>query len=167
MDRGQNVAKESERLVEFLRANSTDELKSAITAMYSSLPEMATGKIGDVQPIFPIKNLPIATLLMSGVGSQPLWLATCFEFYRELQALDSEIRSQASSAKNAKVASLNRLQRAFVAERVTAVAKDSTVGAADFLAATLGLVDALLRGQAPSDWQVRAPKTIALGHAVC
>lgn len=167
MDLGHNVAKESERLVEFLRANSTDELKSAIAEMYSNLPEMGAGIIGDVQPIFPIKNLPITALLMSGLGSQPLWLATCFEFYRELQSMDSEIRSQASSAKNAKVASLNRLQRAFVAERVTAVAKDSTVGAADFLATALGLVDALLRGQAPSDWQVRTTRTISPLDTVC
>ncbi|MBE3048673.1 hypothetical protein IMZ48_40480, partial [Candidatus Bathyarchaeota archaeon] len=167
LDRGQNVVKESERLVEFLRANSTDELKAAIAGMYSNLPEIGTGHIGDVQPIFPIKNLPVANLLMGGLGAQPLWLAACFEFYRELQALDSEVRSQASSARNAKVSSLNRLQRAFVAERVTAVAKDSTVGAADFMAAALGLVDSLLRGEVPNDWQVRTTKTIISFDAVC
>lgn len=160
VDQGQNVAMESDRLVEFLRSNSTDELKSAITEMYSNIPATGLGNASDAQPIFPIKNLPITTLLMGVVGAQPLWLATCFEFYRELQSLDADVRLQASSAKNAKVASLNRLQRAFVAERVTAVAKDSTVGVAGFLAAALGLVDALLRGQAPNDWRVSAGKTI-------
>ena len=155
MTQGQNVARESERLVEFLRSNSTDELKSAITQMYSNLSEMGSGYIGDAQPIFPIKNLPMATLLMKVVGAQPFWLATCFEFYGELQLLDTDMRSQASSARNAKVASLNRLQRAFVADRVTAVAKDSTVGVAEFLAAALELVDSLLKGQVPNDWEMR------------
>lgn len=160
MSQGQDVARESERLVEFLRSSSTDDLKSAIAEMYSSLPAMVSGNIGDIQPIFPIKNLPLTTLLMSGTDTRPLWVAACFEFYRELQAMDAEIRSQTSSAKNAKVASLNRLQRAFVAERVTAVAKDSTVGVSDFLAAAIGLVDGFLHGQNPSDWRVSAFITI-------
>lgn len=165
MGQAQNVAKESERLVEFLRSSSTDDLKSAITEMYSNLPASGPRNTGDSQPIFPIKNIPITTLLMGLVDSQPLWLAACFEFYRELQSLDTDIRSQASSAKNAKVASLNRLQRAFVADRVTAVVKDSTVGVADFFAAALGLVDALLRGQTPNDWRVSADGTVATPDA--
>ncbi|SPO01153.1 related to midasin (AAA ATPase) [Cephalotrichum gorgonifer] len=151
----QGVKRESERLVEFLRSNSTDELKSAISGMYSSLQGAGTEIIGDVQPIFPLKNLPVTTLIMRTMGSQPLWLAACFGYYQELQLLDAEIRSQSTSAKNSKLASLNRLQRSFVSERVTAVAKDSTVGVADFMSVAIGLVDSFLRGEAPSDWESR------------
>jgi len=59
------------------------------------------------------------------------------------------------AARSSKIASLNRLQRSFVAERVTAVSKDSTVDVAEFFSAALSLIDGFLRAQdAESDWRV-------------
>ncbi|CAI4218341.1 unnamed protein product [Parascedosporium putredinis] len=148
------ITKQPQQLIEFFRSDSTRKLRSAVSDMYSSLSTIASPDLADIQPIFPVKNFPMTILVSSSVGSQPFRLAMCYEYYQDLQSLDTEIRAQASAAKNTKIASLNRLQRAFVAERVTAVAKDSTVGAADFFSTSISLVDGFLRPNHPDgEWQ--------------
>ncbi|PKS10225.1 hypothetical protein jhhlp_001975 [Lomentospora prolificans] len=161
----QEITVQSQQLIQFLRSDSTRELKSAISDMYSSLTAAGLPNVKDIQPIFPIKNLPITVLLSRSVGAQPFRLAMSYEYYQDLQYIGLEIHKQASDAKNSKIASLNRLQRAFVAERVTAVARDSTVGVADFFSASLGLIDGFLRSQnTECDWRAQNKFLRSLVH---
>lgn len=57
------------------------------------------------------------------------------------------------------VSTLTRLQRSYVVDTVAAVAKDSTVGAAKFLAGALQAVESYLQTQlkSPVQWKVSKP----------
>lgn len=70
-------------------------------------------------------------------GEMAFWLSVCYEFLLEMHRCQAAITSQANKAKAAKLASLNRLQRSLVSDRIAAVAKDSTVKVSKFLSKML------------------------------
>lgn len=86
--------------------------------------------------------------LLHGYSSElPLCLATCYELSWNLAEAWSALELQKSRAVKVQISNLNRLQRSFVADKVAAVQKDSTVGSAKFLVGVLQAIETYVRDQ--------------------
>jgi len=91
----------------------------------------------------------------SSSASQVFWLGALFELSLGVEAAIEAQRSQEIGLDSLKPSKMNRLQRSLVSGRVSAVAKDSTVQASNFLAWTLGVFKKYLEQnvQVREDWK--------------
>lgn len=134
----QNVDIHSQALNEFfkfLQSSNGSDAVSAVAQMYSALPESESLGLAKSQPLHPLNNYPFANLLP--VPNQARWLGACLEFQRDLYKLQSTLEDHHRLAQATKLASLTRLQRSLISDRVAAVSKDSTVKLASFLTSTI------------------------------
>ncbi|KAF6844959.1 denitrification regulatory protein nirq [Colletotrichum musicola] len=141
----------------YLDATETAGLRQAITHLYGSLPDANLG-LGSAQPLNPLHNAPMVRVLHHNNGELAFWLSVCYEFLLEIQRCQAAITSQVNKAKAAKLASLNRLQRSLVSDRIAAVAKDSTVKVSKFLSKMLQAMKAFIQAnlKTAQGWQDRA-----------
>ncbi|GKT43851.1 midasin [Colletotrichum spaethianum] len=97
-------------------------------------------------------------VLHQSKDEMPFWLSVSYEFLLETQRCQAAITTQATKAKAAKLASLNRLQRSIVSDRVAPVAKDSTVRVSKFLSRTLQVVRTFIQANLTTcqGWKERA-----------
>ncbi|KAJ6446539.1 ATPase, AAA-5 [Purpureocillium lavendulum] len=125
--------------LDFLESKPGSDTLRAIMSAYATLPKAASTGLSTVQPIHPLSNLTVSQLLPSHGEAQ--WMAVRYEFARVIHGLQVLVAGHRGQARSAKLATLNRLQRSLISDRVAAVSKDSTVKLATFLSAVL---DAML-----------------------
>ncbi|WQF75904.1 Putative von Willebrand factor, type A, AAA+ ATPase domain, midasin, midasin, AAA lid domain 7 [Colletotrichum destructivum] len=160
----------------FLDATETAGLREAISQLYAALPGANSG-FGSVQvrsfkswrergestdsqpqPLNPLHNASIVRVLHQSKDELPFWLSVSYGFLLEIQRCQVAIATQATRAKATKLASLNRLQRSIVSDRVASVAKDSTVRVSKFLSRTLQIIRTFIQANLTTShgWQDRA-----------
>ncbi|WYZ40395.1 hypothetical protein EsH8_IV_000736 [Colletotrichum jinshuiense] len=141
----------------YLEATETAGLRQAISQLYATLPDSNSG-LGAAQPLNPLHNASMVRVLHRDNGELPFWLSVCYEFLLEIQRCQAAISAQATKAKAAKLASLNRLQRSIVSDRIAAVAKDSTVKVSRFLSKSLQAMRAFIQANlnTAQGWKERA-----------
>ncbi|KAI0458364.1 hypothetical protein F5B21DRAFT_24453 [Xylaria acuta] len=123
-----------------------DVLDSTQTLCKASA-EHSSYDIMDFLALHPLQNSLIVPLLHGYSSELPFCLATCYELSWNLAEAWSALELQKSRAVNIQISSLNRLQRSYVADKVAAVQKDSTVGSAKFLVGVLRAIETYLKGQ--------------------
>ena len=105
------------------------------------------------QPIYPLNNFTVVQLLPR--TDQARWVAECFELYRCLNDFHQLIEASRRQAQITKIASLSRLERSLISNRVAAVSKDSTVQLVPFLSSTMESLQRYLAGGfSPECWRV-------------
>ncbi|KAK7417901.1 AAA ATPase midasin [Neonectria magnoliae] len=124
-----------EQLIEFLHSTNGSSGVTAISRLYSSLPEFYSPGLSNAQPINPLINYSVAQLLPG--QHQEKWLAACLHFHRDLFQLQTTLEDHHRTAQANKLNSLSRLERSLISDRVAAVSKDSTVRLASFLTSTI------------------------------
>ncbi|KAM0285289.1 hypothetical protein ACHAQH_001478 [Verticillium albo-atrum] len=121
----------------YLANEDAAALRKATSELYATLPNDGHRELEQAQPLSTLQNVPIARLLQRTSGDLAFWLNSCFQFILELQRCQSILKTQVGRAKAGKLASLNRLQRSVVSDRIAAVAKDSTASVSKFLTKVL------------------------------
>ncbi|OHF00142.1 ATPase [Colletotrichum orchidophilum] len=141
----------------FLGAADTASIRGAISQLYTKLPGSDSG-LKEAQPLNPLHNASMVRVLGRNHDELPFWLSACYEFLLEVQRCQSAISAQATKAKAVKLASLNRLQRSIVSDRIAAVAKDSTVRVSKFLSRTLQVIKTFIQSNlgTAQGWKERA-----------
>ncbi|KAM0503946.1 AAA ATPase midasin [Verticillium nonalfalfae] len=122
-----------EEISNYLTTDEAAALRQATLELYATLPNDSHSELQHAQPLSTLQNAPIARLLQRTSGDLAFWLNCCFQFILELQRCQSILKAQVGRAKAGKLASLNRLQRSVVSDRIAAVAKDSTASVSKFL----------------------------------
>ncbi|KAI1129610.1 hypothetical protein F5Y10DRAFT_290837 [Nemania abortiva] len=117
-----------------------DILGSAQTLRNTSIEQYSSD-------IMEFLNCPIVPLLYEPPSQLPFCFATYYELSWTLAEAWNALEIQNSQAINSQVSGLNRLQRSYVADKIAAVQKDSTVRSAKFLVGVLRTVDSYIRGQ--------------------
>jgi len=123
-------------ILEFLHSNTGSDTLREIIRVYSTIPQAASTGLSTVQPIHMLSNPAVSQLLPS--SGEPQWMAIRYGYTRTLHGLQGLIEEQRGQARSAKLATLSRLQRSLISDRVAAVSKDSTVKLATFLSAVVG-----------------------------
>ncbi|KAM0334129.1 hypothetical protein ACHAQA_001149 [Verticillium albo-atrum] len=126
-----------EQTTNYLNSEDAATLRKATAELYATLPNDGPRTLKDAQPLSTLQNAPIARMLQRTSGDLAFWLNSCFQLILELQRCQSILKSQVGRAKAGKLASLNRLQRSVVSDRIAAVAKDSTASVSKFLTKVL------------------------------
>ncbi|KAI0480112.1 P-loop containing nucleoside triphosphate hydrolase protein [Xylariaceae sp. FL0804] len=148
---------------DLILAPCTNEMQSAICQLGASLT--IQGRVIDYAiPLHPLQNSVIVPLLQGYSSQLPFWLATCYETHNDVLRARKALESQQS--RNVQVSGLNRLQRSCIADRVAAVARDTTVDAAKFLAGVLQAVEGYIQSQlhSPGSWKQHKYLLRALLH---
>ncbi|KAI1640182.1 hypothetical protein F4809DRAFT_637851 [Biscogniauxia mediterranea] len=142
-------------IISFAKSSLTNDIQRAIREIYAALPDADAPGTRDIQPLHPLQNSPLVPLLQGYLSGLPFWLGTCYEMYFDLLKAWNALEAQKSQAHGIQVSALNRLQRSYVAERVAAVAKDSTVDATKFLVGVLQAAEGYIRTQlqSPVSWK--------------
>lgn len=122
--------------IDFFQSSAGLDVADSICNTYNNLP--FDNAIGLAQPIHTMTNAPIYRILPSPEEAE--WLGVRYEFTQGLHRMNVLIDAYGRSAQGAKLASLNRLERSLIKERVASVSKDSTVNLANFLSFCMGLV---------------------------
>ncbi|KAK0622968.1 hypothetical protein B0T14DRAFT_476182 [Immersiella caudata] len=120
----------SQGLSQVLAYTSSDDvapLRQAVARVYSTVPDRM------LMPLHPLLNSPMLSLLEQHCQDLPYWLATCYEFYLDIQTFQAKMESHLGKVNISKPSSLNRLQRSFVAGKVASLSRDSTSNAVRFL----------------------------------
>ncbi|KAI0443860.1 hypothetical protein F4803DRAFT_549785 [Xylaria telfairii] len=125
----------------------TVDILGSTRSLFQASVEGSFNVIMDFLALHPLQNSSIVPLLHGYSLDLPLCLATCYELSWNLSEAWSALELHKSRAAKVQISSLNRLQRSFVADKVAAVQKDSTVGSAKFLVGVLRAMEAYLRGQ--------------------
>lgn len=144
-----------QELLEFFQsAIGSDSLKAVMRA-YSNLPRDASTGLANAQPIHALNNFVVARLLPN--KGEPQWTAARYEVSRMLYRVQGVIERHGGQARSAKLASLTRLQRSLISDRVAAVSKDSTVKLAIFLSAVISAMQEYMGAGFSSleAWKVR------------
>ncbi|UNI14165.1 AAA ATPase midasin [Purpureocillium takamizusanense] len=123
-------------MLQFLQSKFGSDILRAIIKAYSTLPQVASSALSSVQPIHMLGNPRVSQLLP--INGEPQWMAIRYEFTRVLHGFHSLVEEQRGQARSAKLATLSRLQRSLISDRVAVVSKDSTVKLAMFLSAVIG-----------------------------
>ncbi|TEA19278.1 Midasin [Colletotrichum sidae] len=146
-----------EEQISFLDATETAGVRQAIAQLYAGVPDASPG-LSHAQPLNPLHNAPLIRLVNGNNGELAFWLSVCYGFSMEIQRCQAAIAVQANKAKATKLASLNRLQRSLVSDRIAAVAKDSTVKVSKFLSKSLQAVKAHIQANlnTAQSWKERA-----------
>ncbi|KAK0748752.1 hypothetical protein B0T21DRAFT_279432 [Apiosordaria backusii] len=118
-------------LLSYIQHEDAGELRQAIASLYTPSPDKM------LMPLHPLINSPMMPLLDQSREGLTCWLATCYEFYLDIQKAEKDMAGQLSKVNVSKPSSLNRLQRSFVSDKVASLAKDSTVNSVRFLASII------------------------------
>ncbi|KAK3185443.1 AAA ATPase midasin [Lecanicillium sp. MT-2017a] len=137
--------------LQFLQSDCGSGALSAITEMYASLPDKLIAGAARAQPIHPLNNYAVSSLVQQ--EGRPEWHATIYETLEALYAFREGIEKHRGSARTNKLAALNRLQRSLISDRVAAVTKDSTVKLGSFLATVLECIREYLGRLPASDYK--------------
>ncbi|XP_044724313.1 AAA (dynein-related subfamily) domain-containing protein [Hirsutella rhossiliensis] len=121
-------------LVGFLQSSIGSKTLQAVMDLYSTLPEGIPG-LSNTQPINTFNNCLVTQLVPT--AGKPQWTGVRVEFSRLMYSLQGTIERHCSEARSTRLASLTRLQRSFIRDRVAAVSKDSTVKLCAFLSLAL------------------------------
>ncbi|PHH79074.1 hypothetical protein CDD80_5633 [Ophiocordyceps camponoti-rufipedis] len=121
-------------LMGFLRSPAGSSDLQRIENLYSTLPE-ASQSLASHQPIHALINPYILELLPSSKAAE--WAGLRLDHLRAVYDIEKMFERQCGGAHSAKPWLLTRLQRSSIRDRVTAVAKDSTVQLCWFITAAL------------------------------
>jgi hypothetical protein len=104
-----------------------------------------------------LQNAPIASLLCQS-EELSFWLSKRLEFWLEVDQAQQDLQGLQKAAKSANLRNLTRLQRSFMADRISAVTKDSTVYVSSFLSGILQDIQELLGSDliSASGWKVNS-----------
>ncbi|KAJ8130086.1 hypothetical protein O1611_g3545 [Lasiodiplodia mahajangana] len=130
----------------------TVDILGSTRALCYTLTEYSPRDNTDFLALHPLQNSSIVSQLHGPSSQLPFFLAACYELSWTLAEAWSALELQRSRAANVQISSLNRLQRSYVADKVAAVQKDSTVRSAKFLVGVLRAVESYVRDQ------LQAPK---------
>ncbi|KAI6781079.1 Midasin [Emericellopsis cladophorae] len=144
----ENVAE----ILEYLATETGNHDLQAVSRLYEGLSPETVSVLRFHQPIHPQLNMPVTQRVPD--VQVAAWLGVRYEFnqwvHRMFKALDNYKRS----VQGAKVASLNRLERSLLKDRVAIVSKDSTANLAEFLRSLLSvLVTHLGKATTVSSWK--------------
>ncbi|KAI0526336.1 hypothetical protein F5B22DRAFT_153601 [Xylaria bambusicola] len=134
---------------------TVDVLNSTRRSLCEIPTESSLHGIMDFMTLHPLHNSPIVSLLHGHSTQLPFWLAICYELSWTLAGAWNDLELEKSRAVNLQISGLNRLQRSFVADKVAAVHKDSTIRSAKFLVGVLQAIENYLRErlQVPDSWK--------------
>ncbi|PNY23678.1 Midasin [Tolypocladium capitatum] len=152
-----------QELLAFLQSTvGSDSLKAAMRT-YSNLPRDTSTGLANAQPIHALNNFIVAQLLPN--KGEPQWTAARYEVSRMLHRVQGVIERHGGQARSAKLASLTRLQRSLISDRVAAVSKDSTVKLAIFLSAVISAMQEYMEVEFSSleTWKERSHLLRLLG----
>ncbi|KAI0115802.1 hypothetical protein GGR51DRAFT_555677 [Nemania sp. FL0031] len=123
------------------------DILDSTRALCYTLTNYSPRDIADFLALHPLQNSSIVSQLHGSSSQLPFFLAACYELSWTLAEAWSALELQKSRAINVQISSLNRLQRSYVADKVAAVQKDSTVRSAKFLVGVLRAVESYIRDQ--------------------
>ncbi|KAI0022098.1 hypothetical protein F4780DRAFT_246263 [Xylariomycetidae sp. FL0641] len=146
-----------ESVILFYKSSETDSLRQAMRCLQETLPESVMPGIKALGTLHPLQDSPLVPLLQGYASELPHWVAACYELVLGVMHAWKALESQRSRANEIQVSNMNRLQRSFVADRVAAVSKDSTVGAAKFLTGVLQAMEAYIKAEVmcPGSWKTQ------------
>jgi len=144
----------SQALSQLLAYTGSDDaapLRQAVARLYGAVPDRM------LMSLHPLLNSPMIPLLEQANEGLAHWLATCYEFYLDIQDFQLTMEGQLSKVNISKPSSLNRLQRSFIADKVASLSKDSTVHAVRFLTSAVRAFKAYLveNVEETGNWQER------------
>lgn len=125
----ENIQATISQHVEFFESSDGHMVAESVYNIYGHLP--FDNAVNIAQPIHTMTNIPVTRLLP--LPGEAEWIGVRYEFSHALQSLQRLIDGYRRSAQGAKLASLNRLERSLLKDRVASVSKDSTVNIAGFL----------------------------------
>ena len=139
------------QLGSYISSDDAGPLRESIVGLYSSAPDRM------LMPLHPLLNYSAVPLLEKNSSGLAHWLATCYEFYLELQSLQSAMESQLSRVNISKPSLMNRLQRSSVADKVASLSRDSTANSVRFLKSAMSAMKSYLAYHAndAGEWQRR------------
>ncbi|KAG5981587.1 hypothetical protein E4U55_002764 [Claviceps digitariae] len=130
-------------LLLFLETSQGSQVLRSIMELYSTLSAGATGDFPKAQSIHMLNNQIISRLLPH--ENIAAWMGVRYETSRRIHHIRLEIQQYYGQAQAAKLASLSRLQRSLISDRVAAVSKDTTVKLSTFLSSTMDAVESYLQ----------------------
>ncbi|KAK2592480.1 AAA ATPase midasin [Conoideocrella luteorostrata] len=138
-NKDETLTSTSKDLLSFLQSPVGSQILKAVMHLYSTLPSAATGDFPNAQSIHMLSNQIIAKLLSQ--EAMAFWMGARYETARRLHHIRQTTQQHHVQAQSAKLASLNRLQRSLISERVAAVSKDSTVKLSSFLSSMVAAIE--------------------------
>ncbi|KAK0630836.1 hypothetical protein B0T17DRAFT_529438 [Bombardia bombarda] len=134
-----------------MQSKDTIPLRQATAQLYAPSPNRM------LMPLHPLLNAPMVPVLEEDQEGLAHWLASCYEFFLDIQTSEIAMESQDKVKNLSKPSLMNRLQRSFVSDKVASLSRDSTVNAGRFLVSVLQEFKAYLREQvnAAGDWKQR------------
>ncbi|KAI1334176.1 hypothetical protein F5Y15DRAFT_421135 [Xylariaceae sp. FL0016] len=125
-------------LLSFIDTPLTVTLRSSIAELRFLLPGSELPDTGDSILLHPLQNSNVVGLYAAKFPEanrpqMPFWLGACYELQMDIMRARKALEDQKSDAADRPVSLLNRLQRSYLAGRVSAVSKDSTAQGAKFL----------------------------------
>ncbi|ODA80032.1 hypothetical protein RJ55_02990 [Drechmeria coniospora] len=133
----ENLLQPVHQLLQFFRSPIGSDSLRAVMDADSRLPCNPSTGFSNVQPIHILNNSNVSKLLAN--EGEPHWIAARYEISYRIYSLQVAIEKHHVHARSSKLASLSRLQRSLVSDRVAVVAKDSTVRLAAFFLAAINL----------------------------
>lgn len=132
----------SRDLLQFLETSHGSQVLRSIMQLYSALPQNATGDAPKAQSIHTLNNEIVAKLLPHPTLAS--WTGVRYETSRRIHEIRRTIQKYQDQTQAAKLASLSRLQRSLISDRVAAVSKDSTVKLSTFLSSIMAAMESYL-----------------------
>ncbi|KAG6007079.1 hypothetical protein E4U21_006341 [Claviceps maximensis] len=142
-ERQQRLRPVAQDLLIFLETSQGSQVLSSIMELYSTLPAAATGDLLKAQSIHMLNNQIISKLLHH--ENLAAWMGVRYETSRRIHQIRLALQQSHSQAQAARLASLSRLQRSLISDRVAAVSKDTTVKLSMFLSSTLAAMEGYLQ----------------------
>ncbi|KAG6208854.1 hypothetical protein E4U35_007989 [Claviceps purpurea] len=138
-ERNEQLRSVAQDLLQFLETPHGSHLLRNVMDLYSTLPAAATGDYSKAQPTHMLNNQIISKLLPHETLAP--WMGVRYETSRRIHQIRLSIEQYHGQAQAARLASLSRLQRSLISDRVAAVSKDSTVKLSMFLSSTMAAIE--------------------------
>lgn len=139
------------QLLSYIQSEDASALRQSIAALYAAAPNRM------LMPMHPLVNSPVLQLLEQSHEGLAFWLASCYEFYLDIQSLEKVMEVQLGKVNVSKPSSMNRLQRSWVSDKVASLSRDSTANAVRFLHSVLRTVKSFIceKTNQPGAWKQR------------
>ncbi|KAG5922809.1 hypothetical protein E4U42_005244, partial [Claviceps africana] len=141
--RKEQLATVAQDVLLFLETPQGSQVLRGIMELYSTLPAAATGDFHKAQSIHMMNNQITSKLLPHETLAS--WMGVRYEICQRIHQIRLAIQQCHGQAQAAKLASLSRLQRSLISDRVAAVCKDSTVKLSTFLSSTMAAMEGYLQ----------------------
>lgn len=112
------------------------------TCLVSFLNQGSHAKPNNSQPFHPLSNAFLVQILSN--EDEAKWCAACFDAYRYLHCFQRSLEDSLRCAQQKKLASMNRLQRSLMSNKIAAVSRDSTLHLAFFLSSLIRNIETFL-----------------------